>query len=176
MGGVVQDEQSRTHRGIHCLMQKGKGKNGGGNGRARNGQGGARAPRKGDGDSQSAAVAYSKLQGSSRPEFLSVPRSGDLRIRVRHREFVNDISGNTSFGTVGYYINPGLRSSFPWLSNVANNFETYRFNKLCYEYRTASATSEIGKALLAVDCLQVSHDAGADKGGRRCVAEFRPDL
>jgi hypothetical protein len=38
-------------------------------------------------------------------------------------------------------INPGLSASFPWLGNVARNFEQYRFNKLKYHFVSHSATA-----------------------------------
>jgi len=103
---------------------------------------------------QGAAVAYSVVSGSSKPMMTSsVNRRGDLRIRVRHREYVQDITGAgaTTYGVQQLAINPGLTTLFPWLSQLANLFESYLFNKLSFQYRTETATSSTGKVILTAD-------------------------
>jgi hypothetical protein len=106
---------------------------------------------RGQGPMQSAAVAYTQLQGSSRPVVTSEMSSGDLRIRVRHREYVADVLGSVAYAVTQYAINPGLASTFPWLSQLAACFESYKFRDLCFQYRTQAATASTGKALLSVD-------------------------
>jgi hypothetical protein len=76
---------------------------------------------------------------------------GDLRINVRFREYVQDIAGSVGYAVSLLSINPGLASLFPWLSSIANNFESYCFNKLGMEYRTESSSSTAGKVILTVD-------------------------
>jgi hypothetical protein len=105
----------------------------------------------GQGPIQSAAVSYAQLQGSSRPEMSSVQSSSDLRIRVKHREYLSDIAGSVLYAVLQTSINPGLPNSFPWLSTIAANFESYVFNSLCFQYRTQASTASIGKAVLSVD-------------------------
>jgi len=69
-------------------------------------------------------------------------------IRIRHREFIQDISGSTAFGNsfVGP-INPSNPAMFPWLSQVADNFEAYRFDGVVFEYRSTSEFSTTNPAL-----------------------------
>jgi hypothetical protein len=98
-----------------------------------------------------APAALGSVQGASRPNFSSSTSNGDLRVRVRHREYVTDITGSVAFAVAQYNINPGLASLFPWLSGLAALFESYKFNRLSFQYRTESSTSQVGKALLAVD-------------------------
>lgn len=47
--------------------------------------------------------------------------------------------------------NPGLFSSFPWLSAIAQRFETYTFQKLSLEYVPMCGTSTSGVVMLAPD-------------------------
>lgn len=95
---------------------------------------------------------HGNLSGSSKPSIKDVsPSGGDQRIRVRHREFVGDLLGSILFAITAWSVNPGLASLFPWLSNLARNYESYRFIKLVFQYRTQCATSTGGKGMIAVD-------------------------
>jgi hypothetical protein len=48
-------------------------------------------------------------------------------------------------------INPGLNGSFPWLSNIAQNWESYKFHKLRYCYYTRTGSTTVGSVILAPD-------------------------
>jgi len=61
------------------------------------------------------------------------------RITVAHREFIQDLTGSTSFAISAFACNPGNPVAFPWLSSVAQNFQQYRFKGLIFEYQSASA-------------------------------------
>jgi hypothetical protein len=98
----------------------------------------------------SAPTAISSVQGASRPQIFS-QKGSDLRVRIRHREYVTDITGSVAYSNQQYSINPGLPSLFPWLSQLAGLFESYKFNGLKFQYRTESATSQVGKLLMMVD-------------------------
>jgi hypothetical protein len=98
-----------------------------------------------------APSAIGNIAGSRRAQIQSASVGGDLRVRVRHREYVEDITGSVSFAVQQLNINPGLSSLFPWLSQLAGLFESYKFNKLVFQYRTESATAQVGKAMLMVD-------------------------
>lgn len=58
---------------------------------------------------------------------------------VHHREYISDVFANTVFTANSFSINPGLIQSFPWLSQVADSFEQYRFRGLVFEYKTMSS-------------------------------------
>lgn len=106
----------------------------------------------GESATEFAPVAMSNRQGTQAPRMASsTMRNGDLRVRVRHREYVSDILGSIAYAVTSFSINPGLAATFPWLSQLANLFESYRFNKLVFQYRTQAATASTGKALLSVD-------------------------
>lgn len=71
--------------------------------------------------------------------------------RVSHREYLQDVLSSNAFTTTKYHVNPGLKESFPWLSALANRFESYLFHKLRFEFCTEAATTEIGTVLLTLD-------------------------
>lgn len=86
------------------------------------------------------------------------PRAARMRpgkvagsMRITHREYLGEVPGNTTFGVVGYSINPGLPTVFPWLSGIANNFEKYKINSMRIDFVSIAATSERGRVTLACD-------------------------
>lgn len=97
-------------------------------------------------------VARSKLVRTQKP-IMETKRNGDCRIR--HREYIADIvaaAGTPSaFVANGYVINPGQSRSFPWLSRVASNYESYRFDKLIFAYETEAPSSLGGTLVLTID-------------------------
>jgi hypothetical protein len=48
-------------------------------------------------------------------------------------------------------VNPGLSATFPWLANLAANFEKYRFKKLRFFYKSSVSTVAQGSVMLAID-------------------------
>lgn len=62
---------------------------------------------------------------------------------IAHREFVSDIrvlSANV-FNNQSFTINPANAMLFPWLSQIATNYEEYVFQGLLFEFKTTSATA-----------------------------------
>jgi hypothetical protein len=95
--------------------------------------------------SLAAPVAYSSSTMNQPPRI----NTGSKSSRIIHRELVATISGNTTFGSSSFALNPGLVLSFPWLSTVAPSYEQYHFRRLRFHYVTRSATSYVGSVLLA---------------------------
>lgn len=77
----------------------------------------------------------SLLAGNSPPSFSDQ----DGSVIVCHREFLGDISGTTAFTLRKYAINPGLGTSFPFLANIAANYERYELLGMIVEFKTTSA-------------------------------------
>lgn len=112
----------------------------------------------GSGDYQVNEVSVNNLikPGKATP---SMSFGGDsLSIRVRHREFLGDIlTGGVAgvFTNNVFPINAGLRTSFPYLSQIAGNFEEYCFNGLVFEFISTaspySATSALGSVIAATE-------------------------
>jgi len=73
-------------------------------------------------------------------------QSGPRSTIVTHRELLQgSVAGSTTFTTqYTFPLNPGMASSFPWLSTQAQQFEMYRFRKLCFEWVPIAPTSTQG--------------------------------
>jgi hypothetical protein len=68
-------------------------------------------------------------------------------IRVTKKEHVRDIyapATGVAFANQEIEINPGLEASFPWLSQLAANYEEYDLLQCVYTYR--STTTDIGSS------------------------------
>lgn len=77
----------------------------------------------------------------------------DGKFIVSHDEFIADqvTESNNLFAYNVYSLNPGNNVTFPWLSIIATNFESYRFRKLRFTYRGFCGTGTSGQAVLAID-------------------------
>jgi len=86
-----------------------------------------------------------------------VPSFGDDSIRVKRREYLGDVFGSTGFVSQRYPINPGLATTFPWLSSIASNYEQYKINGLIFEFVSTSANAlnstntALGKLVMATN-------------------------
>lgn len=85
---------------------------------------------------------------------------GEGTMRVKHREFMADIVTSATaglFSTTNYQVNPGLMTTFPWLSSIASAYQSYRFNGLVLEYKStsglalSSTNTAQGTVILAYD-------------------------
>lgn len=101
---------------------------------------------------QSAPVAQGRIVKTGAPRMTTM-RNGDCLIA--HREYIQDITANTgspsTFQATQFVLNPGQVATFPWLSNVAKNFESYRFRKLKFCYETEAPSSLGGSLVQSVD-------------------------
>lgn len=103
-------------------------------------------------------------------------------ITYSNREFVRDIyapASGTVFSLESWSLNPGLVQAFPWLSQLALNFEEYEFIQLAFTYKStvadfASASGQVGQIAMATQ-YNPNSDAFADKeemmlyeGGMSC--------
>jgi hypothetical protein len=99
-----------------------------------------------------APVAQQRTIRTARPSVVT-SRNGDCRIV--HREYIQDILSpvqSTAFQIAAKLaINPGQASTYPWLSKIAQNFESYKFRKLKFDYETEQSTSQTGSAIMAID-------------------------
>jgi hypothetical protein len=65
--------------------------------------------------------------------------AGQRTVRIRHREYLNDVTSSVGFSNRSYVINPGVNSTFPWLASVAGQFQQYKFHGLIFEFVSTSA-------------------------------------
>lgn len=91
------------------------------------------------------------------PSFGSGDQQGDTCIT--YREYVCDIYGpeNTSFGNQVFPLNPGLEGTFPFLSQIAENYEEYEIKQLLFHFRSsiapigASNTGQVGEVIMSTN-------------------------
>jgi hypothetical protein len=75
--------------------------------------------------------------GMSPPEIANSSSRG--AVVVRHREYINDITASSAFVVRTYPINPGIVSTFPWLAQVAANYEEYIIRGMIFEFKSTSS-------------------------------------
>lgn len=84
----------------------------------------------------------------------------DGGVVISHREYLGDIVSSSSANTFklqAFPINPGSAITFPWLSQVASNFQEYRMEGLVFEFRSMSAdalnstNTALGSVILATN-------------------------
>jgi hypothetical protein len=83
------------------------------------------------------------LMSGQPPSFMSSAQG----TRITHREFLTDVTGSTDFTNTTLAINPGMATTFPWLSQVAAYFEQYEMKGLIFEFRPTSGVSATNPAL-----------------------------
>lgn len=70
---------------------------------------------------------------------------------VSHRELLCEVSGSVNFSATQIALNPGLESSFPWLSKEALTYEMYKWKLLRFIYVPSCATTKTGNVGLSID-------------------------
>lgn len=82
--------------------------------------------------------------GLTPPQIVNSTKTG--AVIIRHREYLGDITASIAFTSVNYYLNPGQKQTFPWLSSIAANFQQYRFRGLIFSYEATSADSVLSSS------------------------------
>lgn len=106
--------------------------------------------------SSNSMVSAMKASGS-----IPLMHKNDQSVVVRHKEFIGEIKSSIGY-TVQYSLelNPGVSDTFPWLSNIARNYQEYRFKGVIFHYipTSGSAVASTNNALGSV-MLQTSYRA-----------------
>lgn len=87
--------------------------------------------------------------------------TGKVVVNIKHREYIGDVISSSTAGAfqiTSYPVNPGLASSFPWLSTVVGgNFQQHRIKGMTYEFRSMSSdalnsvNTALGQVIMASD-------------------------
>lgn len=108
-------------------------------------------------------IAAARVSKNQQPVIL---RKSKDEILVSHREYVTEVSINTTNNfpdTVKKLsFNPGLSLTFPWLSNIATSYESYRFEKVSIHFETSLPTTTQGAFIMAFD-YDASDESPANK-------------
>jgi len=94
------------------------------------------------------------------PMFASAPGE-DGALAITHKEYIQDITGSSLFVNNGYPINPGDPALFPWLSQIAANYDEYEFHGLIFHYRTVTTDLSTTSSQLGTVMMAVNYNAGA---------------
>jgi len=94
-----------------------------------------------------APVSVSRTNISTAPSYKGSKRG----VCISHKEFIGNVYGSVGYTNNTYRIQPGVKRDFPWLANVAGNFEQYRIKRLEYRYITRASTSAVGSVLMSFD-------------------------
>lgn len=90
-------------------------------------------------------------------------------IKISHREYLTDLYGihfdlistnpdvfkpETPMQKYVYQLNPGLETTFPWLSQIAQNFEEYELEQCIFSFRStlqevSSSNGQVGTIVMA---------------------------
>jgi len=107
-----------------------------------------------------APVATSKTVRISKPR-MSANRGETM---ITHREYIGPVTASSTTAFTTNNVNPGLQSTFPWLSSIANGYERYKFSKIEFTFVSAAATSERGRVALAFQYDPTSDDPVSRSG------------
>lgn len=105
------------------------------------------------------------------PQFSNWSAGANGSVRFQHREYLQDLTSSTGFTNVQYPLNPGLASSFPFLSAIASNFEKYRWHGLSFYSRTMSGTA-VGSTSTALGTIIMATQYNANASAFQNKAEM----
>ncbi|QMW68699.1 capsid protein [Crucivirus-190] len=74
----------------------------------------------------------------------SMHKTGNGEILVSHREYMGEVISSSTADTFKvdkYPVNPAMRETFPWLSAIAQQFESYRIRGMVFEFRSNSGNA-----------------------------------
>lgn len=106
--------------------------------------------------SSNSMVSSMKASGS-----IPMMHKNDQTVVVRHKEFIGEIRSAVDFtNRYSLELNPGVSSTFPWLSRIAGNYQEYRFKGIVFHYvpTSGSAVASTNNALGSV-MMQTSYRA-----------------
>lgn len=104
---------------------------------------------------------YSRIgEGNQIPQIVNRGSGKHGVTIINHREYLCDIITSATpgqFNLQNFFINPGQSATFPWLSQVAQNYEEYQMQGTLFEFRTMSAdalnstNTALGSVIMATE-------------------------
>lgn len=81
--------------------------------------------------------------------------ASDGSVRIHHVELLDSVTATNGVtyptSAARYEINPGLRDTFPWLSQEAVGFQEYVVNRMCIHYTPVINVTASGSVLMVAD-------------------------
>ena len=88
------------------------------------------------------------------PVSIGIPRRTDNRenhFPFKRKEFLSVVRGSVAYNLTSFKINPGDPSTFPWLSKMAQCFESYRLRKCRFVYIPRCSSASPGLVAMSPD-------------------------
>lgn len=122
-----------------------------------------------------AYAANSLVVGGEPSMSVGGPQDESESIVISNREYVQDVygPGSAAFTNQSIQLNPGLQQNFPWLAQIAINYEEYDFLQLIFTYRSiidignANTTGQSGSLVMVCD-YNASHAPFDTKEAMMC--------
>lgn len=93
------------------------------------------------------------------PSFVNISDTGG--IVISHREFIGNIYGpakDQGFVTQKYKINPGIEKTFPWLSQIAANYQDYSIKQLIFSFKSTVSNFQTTTGVTGTVLSVTQHD------------------
>lgn len=108
--------------------------------------------------------------GGTSSEVIQISPAGERAIRVRYKEYLGDVFTHPTiagaFYNTSYPINPGLQQTFPWLAQLAQQYEQWEPHGIVFEFKSTSSeyvsTQALGSVIMCTE-YDVSDSAFTDK-------------
>jgi len=106
-------------------------------------------------------------------------------VLMSHHEYLGDLISSSTANTFklqNFTVNPGLSSTFPFLSQIAQNFQEYRVIGMLFEYRSMSAdalnstNTALGSVIMAsnYDASKANYASKAEMEQSQFHQSFKP--
>ncbi len=91
------------------------------------------------------AISQNSVMKMSPDGSIPLMHKSDQTVVIRHREFLGELTGSANYTVQrSFPLNPGLSTTFPWLSTIAANFSEYRIKGLVFHYVPTSGYAVSG--------------------------------
>lgn len=100
-------------------------------------------------------------QGSKSSSIPTFSKDGRRGIRITEREFLGDVISSTTANTFtnqSFRINPADPTTFPWLSTLANQFDSWEPLGIIFEFNSTSSSQSPGTQALGTVITATDYD------------------
>lgn len=98
------------------------------------------------------------IEGGASPMSIGMGATDNQEVVINHCEYLQDVYGPASaaFTNNSLDLNPGLLENFPFLGQIAANYEEYEFLQLMFHFKSTvdaaqSATGAVGTLIMATN-------------------------
>lgn len=98
------------------------------------------------------------IEGGDAPMTIGMGATDNQEVVINHCEYLQDVygPGSAAFTNNSLDLNPGLLENFPFLAQIAANYEEYEFLQLMFHFKSTvdaaqSATGAVGTIIMATN-------------------------